>query len=93
MIHPDGQTAFLLAEWHRREGEGEMRKEGEEGEEERGGGRSPDSSAMFFCPSVGLLRISILFILLPPDHHSVLVVFPGSSSGMNKELSKLGIRL
>ena len=26
-------------------------------------------SAIFFCPSVALLRISILFILLPPDHN------------------------
>ena len=25
-------------------------------------------SAIFFCPSVGLLRMSILFILLPPDY-------------------------
>ena len=40
-------------------------------------------SAIFFCPSVGLLRISILFILLPPDHNGVLVVFPCSSSGVH----------
>ena len=39
-------------------------------------------SAIFFFPSVVLLTISILFILLPPDHNGVLVVFPCSSSGI-----------
>ena len=40
-------------------------------------------SAMFFCPSVGLPRISILFILLPPDYNGALIVFPCSSSGIH----------
>ena len=40
-------------------------------------------SAIFFCPSVGLLRISILFTLLPPDYDVPFVVFPFSSSGIH----------
>ena len=32
-------------------------------------------SAISFCPSVGLLRISILCILLPPDYDGVLLCF------------------
>ena len=40
-------------------------------------------SAIFFRPSVGLLRISILFILLPPDYDGALIVFPCSSSGVH----------
>ena len=38
-------------------------------------------SAICFCPSVDLLSISVLFILLPPDFNSVLIMFPCSSSG------------
>ena len=40
-------------------------------------------SATFFCPSTGLLKISILFVLLPLDHNGVLIVFPCSSSGIH----------
>ena len=32
-------------------------------------------SAIFFCPSMGLLRMSILFILLPPDYDGALYSF------------------
>ena len=39
-------------------------------------------SAILFSPSVGLLRISILLILLPPDYDGALIVFPCSSSGI-----------
>ena len=40
-------------------------------------------SAIFFCPSGGLLRISILFILLPTDYDGAVIVFPCSSSGIH----------
>ena len=40
-------------------------------------------SAIFFCPTVVLLRISMLFVLLPPDYDGALVVFPCSSSGVH----------
>ena len=40
-------------------------------------------SAIFFCPSVGLPRISILFILLPSDYNGALIVFPCSSSSIH----------
>ena len=39
-------------------------------------------SATFFCPSKGLLRISVLFMRLQPDYN-VPVVFPCSSSGIH----------
>ena len=40
-------------------------------------------SAVCFCPSVGLVRMSILFILLPPDYNGALIVFPCTSSGIH----------
>ena len=39
-------------------------------------------SAIFFCPTVVLLRIS-MFVLLPPDYDGALVVFLCSSSGVH----------
>ena len=39
-------------------------------------------SAIFFFPSMGLLKISALFILFPPDFNGVLTTFPCSSSGI-----------
>ena len=39
--------------------------------------------AIFYYPSVGLLRISILFMLLPPDYDGALILFPCSSSGIH----------
>ena len=39
-------------------------------------------SATFFRPSMGMLRISVLLILVPPDVNSVLTTFPCSSSGI-----------
>ena len=37
-------------------------------------------SAKFFCPSLGLLRMSVLFILLPPICDGAFTTFPCSSS-------------
>ena len=40
-------------------------------------------SAKFFCPSMSFLRISILFVLLPPDHDGDVTLPSCSSSGIH----------